>query len=380
VSPLRATQSVTIPVNRTMSDATAPTDCSGALTLLRECVGGRSGEKLLIVSEAEEFGCYDAKAISMVASAARFLGMVVYETQAGSSVDSDAQKTALLNTVKGFDHVVFFSRVGDQIRFVNNAQIPSSTMCYTLCGHSLNSQFGTACHYGMAEIKDAIDTAFNEAAQVKVTCPRGTHYVGSAKNRLVDAVEVGIKRFPLLVPKPIPAMGFSGEVALSRFLIGTGSKYYEPYCLPLPSDVFAHVEANRIIEFKGSADDVARVEQHYKHVSNQFGIEPWFVDSWHAGIHPACEYADDAEKNVTRWSNSVFGNPRVLHFHTCGEYAPGEISWHVIDPTIYVDGTAIWEDGRLYPERLPQCADILVNHPNLANLFANPTRQIGLSA
>ncbi len=50
----------------------------------------------------------------------------------------------------------------------------------------------------------------------------------------------------------------------------------------------------------------------------------------------------------------------------------------MIDPTITADGVAIWEDGRLYPERVPGGAEILAHYPQVADLFARPSREIGL--
>ncbi len=76
--------------------------------------------------------------------------------------------------------------------------------------------------------------------------------------------------------------------------------------------------------------------------------------------------------------DSYSGRAALLHFHTGGNYAPGEISWNVIDPTITADGVAIWEDGRLYPERVPGGAEILARHPQVADMFAKPSREIGL--
>jgi len=63
-----------------------------------------------------------------------------------------------------------------------------------------------------------------------------------------------------------------------------------------------------------------------------------------------------------------------------GEYAPGEISWNLLDPTIYLDGVALWDAGHLHVDRIPKAKDILQGHPNLAALFANPERMIGLNA
>ncbi len=357
-----------------------PTDFAGAMSLIQNCVGGKKGERLLIVSEPESYGIYDRRAAKLAAAAGRSVGMTVYELESSSFVSNDNEKALLLDSLRGFDHIVFFSRVGDQIRFLSNDNMPPSTMCYTLDQESLNSNFGTACHHGMAEIKHLVESTLENCKEIRVTCPLGTDYVGCPNWANDKPTDVTLKRFPLLVPQPIPASGFHGQVALSRFLIGTGSRYYDPYCLSLPNDVFACIEDNRIVSFEGDAEDVRRVENHYLNVSSQLSIDPWFVDSWHAGIHPGCNFVSDAETDMMRWSGSAFGNPRILHFHTCGQYAPGEICWNILDPTVTVDGIALWEAGTLHPERLPDGLPVLARHPQLAELFENPVREIGLTA
>jgi len=334
------------------------------MSLIRDCVGGKRGERLLIVSEPEGAGVYDSQAPKLAAASGRELGMTVYAFETSSFVNSEEEKAMLLDSLSGFDHIVFFSRVGDQIRFVSDENLPPSTMCYTLNQESMNSNFGTACHHGMAEIKQAIDAAFINSTEIRVTCPLGTDYTGSPNWGHKQSTEVSLKRFPLLVPQPIPAAGFQGRIALSRFLIGTGSKFYEPYYLAIPQTVFACIKDNRIVRFEGNSDDVKRVENHYQQVSAQLDIEPWFVDSWHAGIHPGCNFSTDAATDFMRWSGTAFGNPRILHFHTCGDYAPGEICWNILDPTISVDGVELWEAGTLHPQRLAKGQEILHRHPN----------------
>lgn len=352
----------------------------GALTLLRDCVGGRAGERLLIVSEPKGSDFYDDEAPALTAEAANALGMTVYETKASSFIESAEDTRHLIKTLGGFDHVVFFSRVGDQIRFSPGDNFPPATMCYTLNRDSMNSAFGTACYSGLCEVKKTIDDAFLNAGRIRVTCSHGTDYSGTPSWGESQPTEVSLKRFPMLIPQPVPAAGFSGRIALSRFLIGTGSRFYEPYYLPLPADVLAYVENNRITHFDGDTKDVKRVEDHYHMVSNKFSIDPWFVHSWHAGMHPGCEFHHNAQSDILRWSGSAFGNPRILHFHTCGEYAPGEISWNVVDPTITIDDVPVWEYGTLHPERLSNIATVLDKHPNLAALYAKPHRDIGLAS
>jgi len=217
-------------------------DCfAGAMTLLSECMNTKAGQRLLIVCEPAESNFYDPETFRVTAAAARALGLKVYSTETDSFLRSHDERCRLFETLSGFDHVVFFSRVGDQIRFAQGHNMPSATMCYTLDLEALASDFGTACYHGMCEIKDAIDRAFFQSRHV----------------RALDLLsEVTLKRFPMLVSRPVPAMGFSGKIALSRFLVGTGSCLYEPYFLPLSKDIFACIENNAITHFEGDGDIV----------------------------------------------------------------------------------------------------------------------------
>ncbi len=79
-------------------------------------------------------------------------------------------------------------------------------------------------------------------------------------------------------------------------------------------------------------------------------------------------------------ARAAIGNPRILHFHTCGAYAPGEISWNVIDPTIMIDGVTYWERGVCHAERLPDGPAILDKYPCAAALFEHPDWDIGFRA
>ncbi len=367
-------------MNNSSSDDQITGVSGGALSLLRNCVGATAGERLLIVEEADDAGYYDPLAPGLAASAARAMGLHVYETQAPPGINSPQDMAVFLNSLRGFDHVIFFARIGDQIRFSSVNDLPPATMCYTLDSTKLDSDFATACHQGLCEIKEAIDTAFASARTVNVTCPLGTDYTGSFTTDREKTTDVSIKRFPMLVPRPVPALGYQGKVVLSRFLTGTGSRFYEPYCLPLQENVIAVLEDNAIIRFEGPKDAVMSVRRHYEHVASLYSLDALFVHSWHAGIHPACEFDTDAASDLVRWSGSSFGSPRILHFHTCGDYAPGEISWNILDPTITVDGVALWVNGTLHPELLPGGESLCQRHPQLAELYRQPKRHIGLDS
>ena len=151
-----------------------------------------------------------------------------------------------------------------------------------------------------------------------------------------------------------------------------------PFGIKLETTLFAVIAGGRLLRLDGEAHQVRRAERHCAHVSGLYGIDAGVVHSWHAGIHPGCAYPGSAHDHYERWSGSAFGNPRLLHFHTCGAYAPGEICWNIVDPTIIVDGVVIWRAGRIEPDAVPGARSVLDRHPEVAMLFKEPERRIGL--
>ncbi len=351
---------------------------TGAKALLRDCMGAVAGDSLLIVREPPGAGYYDDAAPGIADSAARDLGLRACLVEAPPGVEDLSALGAFAATLGGFDHVLFLARVGDQLRFSAIPGVASAAMCYALDREAFGSPFAVAPHAALCALKQAIDEAMSRATLIRVTCPLGSDYSGRAPQCGEAPADTSVRRFPMLVPRPLPSAGFRGRVVLSRFLVGTGSRFYAPYALALDADVTAIVEGNRLTRLDGPEPQVARIRAHYADIAGRYGLDPWFVHSWHAGIHPACAFRGEALAAMERWSGSAFGNPRILHFHTCGDYAPGEISWTILDPTVTLDGLALWENGRLRPERLPEGATILDANPILAALFANPERAVGL--
>jgi hypothetical protein len=253
-------------------------------------------------------------------------------------------------------------------------------MSYALNAGMLASGYGTLDHKAMIALKNAVDEVTLGAHHIRVTCPLGTDFEGSPGESLTTGGEVVVSRYPMGVPKPVLANNFNGVVKLTHYLTPTGSKVYEPAFLSLPDVVTAHIEGTRIADVTGPADLVANFRQHYDHVAAQFGLDAYNIDSWHAGIHPLMGYDMAAKNDPVRWSQTVFSNPRLLHFHTCGMGPPGEICWMIVDPTITIDGTTLWENGRLHPERFASTRKVLEASPGLAEAFASPVDAIGLES
>lgn len=355
----------------------APELADGARNLLLNCAGLKTGDEILILHEDPTLAWYDRDGPLAVAAEARNLGMSAILLEVGAP-DND-RDPRVAEAVAAHDCSIFFARIGDQDRFADPAPGKTSVMCYARNAAMLASAYGRTDHRAFLELKTAVNDILLGAGKIEISCPLGTDVSGNLSERdRAFREDVSLRRFPLGVPQPLAASGLSGRVALARFLTPTGSKVYEPSFLALEKPVFAEVASGRIEGFTGDPEIIARVREHYRMVAEMFGIDADAVHSWHAGIHPACAYTADAAQDPDRWSNTVFTNPRFLHFHTCGSYPPGEICWMVRDPTVGIDGTNLWEEGRLRPEAFVQSRRCLEAWPELKPLFAEPSDLIGL--
>jgi hypothetical protein len=351
----------------------------GARNLLEDCSGARPGESLLIVHEDESLGYYGPGLADAVSREADALGLRVSRRRVPFSPEADSLPDDLALAVTSADHTLFLARLGDQLRFQAMPAGSRAIVSYALDREALASSFGAAPHAAFVALKHAFDDLWAKARRIRVTCPLGTSFEGAVAPAAPDrAGDVSIKRFPMPVFAPLAASGFRGRVVVAHLLCGTGSRYYQPFGLRLDAPLVAVIDGGRLLRWEGKAGDVARAEAHYAQVAGRYGIDGGFIHSWHAGIHPGCAYIGSAHDDYERWSGSAFGNPRLLHFHTCGAYAPGEICWNVVDATVEADGATVYDAGRIRLEAVPGAGAIVAAHPGLKALFDNPDRRIGL--
>lgn len=359
------------------SPALAAATIDGARNMLTGCAGVAPGDRLLVVHEEDGQGFYDHACVAAVIETGQDLGARVERLELPFRPDIGAVPAPLRDAMNRADRTIFLARIGDQLRF-GRALGGQATVCYALDAKMLGSAFGTLEHDGMVAVRDAVNAALNRAREIRVTCPAGTDFAGPGGT--VVPADVGIRRFPMSVFAPVSAQAFSGRVALPGFLVGTGSQYYEPYGMTYDGSLHARFAQGRLTGFQGDSAAVRKAEAHYDHVAGLLGLDRNCVHSWHLGIHPGCAFTDPPAADFRRWSGGAFGNPRLLHFHTCGDYPPGEISWNVLDPTVKADGVALWRDGRLDLAALPGGAGIGARWPRLRAAFANPARAVGLEA
>lgn len=351
----------------------------GAKNLLVNCAEAKPGDRLLIAYEPSAHGYFDDDAHDCVAREAARIGLAVDAVDVGFDADNPRLSEELRQRMQGFDIILFLARLGDQLRFSDMPPGKKVIVSFALNAHLLGTGFGNAHHAAFLDLKNEANSVISRADEVRITCPAGSDVVGRSDIVLDPESDTTIMRFPMSVFTPVPATGFSGRIALPGFLTGTGSRYYDDYTVEFDGPVHALLSDGRLAGFEGDPLDVDRANAHYDRVSRLFGIDRNFVHSWHAGIHPGCGFPWDARSGYERWGGVAFGNPRILHFHTCGAYAPGEISWNVIDPTIEVDGVKYWERGIFRAEILPGGVGVLSRYPCAASLFKHPDRDIGMS-
>ncbi len=362
-----------------MYDASQTRITAGARNLLINCAECRPGQLLLVVHETEADGYYDPELTTEIVKNAQELGLHTELYGVPLLRDVSDPSAILKSKIEAADCTLYLARLGDQLRFRGDGASTNQIISYALDREMLASPFGTIDYRVFEELKNLVNRAVARASEIHVTCPAGTDFRGRPMEFSETSGDTILKRFPLSIFTPIPARGFSGRIAQNGFLTGTGSNYYLPWSCEIRETLFVNFEDSRITGFDGTQRDMEAAKKHYEFVGNKYGIDTYCVHSWHAGIHPGCEFVEPAGRYFERWSGSAFGNPRLLHFHTCGDYPPGEISLNLLDPTVRIDGVEIWQDGRLIPDRLPGGRELLGANPELYAAFQDPATRVGQS-
>lgn len=323
---------------------------AGAKYLIEDAIGAKPGESIAIVAEDPGLGIYDAMVPECVADVADGLGIKTRIIPVGDHAGLDAIPPDVLEALRTFDHVLFHSRLGDTLRFSDIPGGASKTMSYALDLSILGGPSCTVPHRVMEDIRAAYNKIADTAETWRITCANGTDLSGTqdvARVMRGEAEDFTVTRYPVCAPRPLPCDTANGTVAFTHWLMASGNRQYPDDELLLREPVLGHVENGRIKGFDGPAGLVQEITQHYRRVGDLLGLDPWNVHSWHAGINPGCSYPVSGARNTERWGKVAFANPRYLHFHTCGGYAPGEIAWSMFDATVTFGDDLIWDKGEL---------------------------------
>jgi hypothetical protein len=336
----------------------------GADNLLDNCVNPKAGETVLIVTEDPELGYFDGLSSRIVAERAKARGANVLSLMTPRIKGPEHVPGSVRAAVAEADHTIFFSRIGDQMRFRGLPGKGSVTMMYALDAASLASDFCTLPHNFMTAFLGLLQAEVDRHKDWRISCPLGTEVHGSCDIKPVAAAknDFRVALFPVTVFRPVPADRMDGRIVLARWVCSTNTHVYDSEIHRLDEPVSVQVEAGRIVDMDGPAGVVRDLRQHMERVAGEFGLDACNVHSWHAGINPRTQYFGSARDDPARWGGMTFASPRYLHFHTCGDYAPGEVCWHVLDPTITFGNNTLWDNGKLEVLRVPGVSELLDEH------------------
>ena len=323
----------------------------GARNLLRNCVGLESGHTLLLIEETPELAYFDDRVARTIGREARDMGAMVLTFTTPRVDGPHAVPKSLNAAMMHVDHAVFLNRIGDQMRFRSLPGNCTKTMVYTLDEPTLASRAAAFQHEFMERMTDAYNVGISSRSTWRITCPAGTSVSGEMTRATPrpdgSDGEFAVRLFPMSVHRPISCKTMNGQIVLRRWITGTNTNVYSPEVHFLDSPVTVIVENGHAVGYRGESGAVEAFRAHSRAVGNKFGLDETLIHSWHSGLNPGTEYFARAKDDPVRWNGVIFGSPRHLHFHTCGDYPPGEINWHVIDPKVEFDAEPFLDAGHV---------------------------------
>ena len=352
----------------------------GARNLLLDCVGVRAGDEVLVVRESSALGQYESAPGEIVADEAVRLGARVTSIWPPPIDRPEDLSAILVAAMEGADHTLFFSQIGDQIRFDAVPGAGSKTMCYALDADYLGAPFCTLRFGALQAVQNQFVAELARASTWRMTCANGTDATGRIDGQFFQAPARGrftLGLFPTMIFDPLPCQGTNGQVAITHWLMTTSTYKYDNDIIRLDEPVLVDIEDDQIAAFRCGDALAAKLDQHYRQVAGALGSdEPFKVHSWHTGINPTTFYPQPPDDNFDRWGRVSFGSPRYTHFHTCGAN-PGLIASSLFDATITLDGQPYWEEGQFVFLQREDIKTLLAEH-GVADGVIDSRRDIGI--
>ncbi len=346
----------------------------GANNLLFNVVQANPGERVLIVGEKGEHAHFDSEICNVVAEAAHTAGLNVRVliSEVGKSASDFPQ--AVSEAMRKADHTIFFSRLGDQVRFCPIPGSGTKTMCYALDADYLASEYCRIPNHINQRIYDRLMAKIMNASQFRITCTQGTELIGKLnetqcmndnENALTD---FAVNLFPLTIFPPVSCASMSGKLVLRDFITSSSTIIYDDSVYLLSCPITAIIENGMILRFEGDQQQCEALEKHFLRVAGIVGGEAMVINSWHTGIIPATWYKGRAEDDLEKWGSVSFASPRITHFHACGN-DPGQIGINLFDATIAIDDEIIWRQGDYLLPNFADCVDVFANSPGWQRSF-----------
>ena len=322
---------------------------AGARNLLLNCADARAGNRVLLVGEDCQNSCYEPELCSEVSRIAESLGMKTDIVLAEVPPDAGNFPGSVSKAMLTADITIFFSRLGDRVRFLESPGAGKKVMTYTLNRKYLGAPFATLDYRKMQKIHDLLKQRISDARTCFLEADCGTCLTNDISNEAGNEEskfsEFSLKLFPVMIFSPINCNNLQGDLVLQHFLISTSTHSYDHSTLLLNSPVKVKIENSRMVGFEGEAGEVKRVRDQLERASMVTKGDAYAVNSWHTGINPNTYFEGDPYDNLEYWGTVTYGSPRYTHLHAAG-HDPGDISIQLMDASIYFDDEMFWNKGK----------------------------------
>ena len=321
----------------------------GARNLLQQCARAVPGERLLLVGERCDRPFFDPTLCSIIERVAASLGISSETVLAPPASDAASISPAVINAMKQVDVTIFFSRLGDQLRFSDVGGANRRVMTYTLTREHLGSKFATTNYSEMRKLQEALLNAIQNTSSYRIESENGTNLTARIPSvKTTDTAvftDFALDLFPVMIFPPITFFDLEGCLVLEHFLLSSSTHSYDSSVFILDTPVTVRVKNSRMISFEGDHALIDKLENQLERAASITGGDPFCLNSWHTGINPFTFYDGDPYADLERWGTVAYGSPRYTHIHAAGNN-PGDISIQLFDATISFDGKLYWKDGR----------------------------------
>jgi hypothetical protein len=342
---------------------------TGARNLLLNCARAKPGERILLVGERDDNPYFDPQLCDDVAGVAQSLGASTEVILAETVTDANHFPAAVSDAMRTADVTIFFSRLGDQARFVETPGNSRKIMSYTLTRQYLQSPFAGVDYQALKKIHDQLVADIKASSSYRIETPSGTRLTAPLRHTLdsasTDVVEFSVELFPVMIFPPVICTALNGQVVIADFVMSTSVRRYNDSVFYLDSPVSATVEDSRMVHFDGDAGVIEGLRAQLERAAAITGGDPYQLNSWHTGINPYTFFDGDPHDYLERWGTVSYGSPRYTHIHLAG-INPGDASFHLMDASICFDDNPFWDQGRF----------VYLDHPEIQALLEPDHRQL----
>ena len=341
----------------------------GAKNLLLNCADVRPGDRVLLIGEDSDTPYFDPMLCDDLAHVASSLGAKPQVILAKPVSDASQFPTQVSEAMMDTDKTIFFSRLGDQVRFIKTAGNSQKIMCYTLTREHLGSPFALINFKSMKKLHDLICTTIQSAKTYRIEANNGTSLFSElpvAENgRAKSMANFSLDLFPVMIFPPVNFKNLHGKLVLEQFIQSSSTRAYTDSVFHIKSPIEVTIENSHMTHFDGDPIVIEGLRKHLERAADITGGDAYIINSWHTGINSHTFFEGDPYADLERWGTVAYGSPRYTHFHAAG-FNPGDISLHLFDASIYFDDRLYWDNGKF----------VWLDRPEVQALFSDSEKQL----